>query len=100
MASIPPSSRIVIGGLDTHNDLHMEAMLDSTGVVLVLLQAMLARLGSKWSSASMSSARSPSSPTLVGSGRPGVVAVHGRATGRGLPTLGRMACGICWPPTT
>jgi hypothetical protein len=38
-------------------------------------------------------------PTLVGSGRPGVVAVHGRAAGGGPPTPDHTACGSCWPPT-
>jgi hypothetical protein len=33
MASIPPSSRIVIGGIETHKHLHVAAVLDSTGVV-------------------------------------------------------------------
>jgi transposase len=34
MASIPPSSRVVIGGIDTHKDLHVAAVADTTGVVL------------------------------------------------------------------
>jgi Transposase len=34
MASIPPSSPIVIGGVDTHKDLHVAAVIDTAGVVL------------------------------------------------------------------
>jgi len=34
MASIPPSSPTVIGGVDTHKDLHVAAVIDTTGVVL------------------------------------------------------------------
>jgi transposase len=34
MASIPPSTRVVIGGIDTHKDLHVAAALDSAGMVL------------------------------------------------------------------
>jgi transposase len=34
MASIPPSSPTVIGGIDTHKDLHVAAVLDTSGVVL------------------------------------------------------------------
>jgi transposase len=34
MASIPPSSRVVIGGIDTHKDLHVAAVLDTAGVLL------------------------------------------------------------------
>jgi transposase len=34
MVSIPPSSRVVIGGIDTHNDLHVAAVIDTAGVVL------------------------------------------------------------------
>ena len=34
MASIPPTSRVVIGGIDTHKDLHVAAVLDTAGVLL------------------------------------------------------------------
>jgi transposase len=34
MASIPPTSRVVIGGIDTHKDLHVAAVIDTAGVLL------------------------------------------------------------------
>src|SRR5512132_2873738 len=34
MASIPPTSRVVIGGIDTHKDLHVAAVLDTAGGLL------------------------------------------------------------------
>ena len=34
MASIPPTSRVVIGGVDTHKDLHVAAVLDCGNTVL------------------------------------------------------------------
>jgi transposase len=34
MASIPPTSRVVIGGVDTHKDLHVAAVIDTAGVLL------------------------------------------------------------------
>jgi transposase len=34
MASIPPSSPTVIGGIDTHKDLHVAAVMDAAGTVL------------------------------------------------------------------
>ena len=34
MASIPPSSPAVTGGVDTHKDLHVAAVIDTAGVVL------------------------------------------------------------------
>lgn len=34
MASIPPVSRVVIGGVDTHKDLHVAAVIDTDDHVL------------------------------------------------------------------
>ncbi len=34
MDSIPPTSRVVIGGIDIHKDLHVAAVIDSAGVML------------------------------------------------------------------
>jgi transposase len=34
MPSIPPTSPTVIGGVDTHKDLHVAAVVDPHGVVL------------------------------------------------------------------
>ena len=34
MASIASTSRVVIGGIDTHKDLHVAAVLDTAGVLL------------------------------------------------------------------
>jgi transposase len=34
MASIASTSRVVIGGIDTHKDLHVAAVLDTSGVLL------------------------------------------------------------------
>ncbi len=34
MASIAPTSRVVIGGIDTHKDLHVAAVIDTAGVLL------------------------------------------------------------------
>jgi transposase len=34
MASIAPTSRVVIGGIDTHKDLHVAAVIDTAGSLL------------------------------------------------------------------
>ncbi len=34
MASIPPTSRAVIGGVDTHKDLHVAAVIDTDDQLL------------------------------------------------------------------
>jgi transposase len=34
MASIASTSRVVIGGIDTHKDLHVAAVIDTAGVLL------------------------------------------------------------------
>lgn len=34
MASIPPASRVVVGGVDTHKDLHVAAVIDTAGVLI------------------------------------------------------------------
>jgi hypothetical protein len=56
----------------------------------------------RWSSAWTSSARSTSSRTRAGSGRPAVVVVVGRTgvAGGGRPTPARTGWGTCWPATT
>jgi transposase len=52
------------------------------------------------SSAGASSARSTSSRTRVGSGRPAVVVARTGVAGGGPPTSARTGCGTYWPPTT
>jgi transposase len=45
MASIPPTSRTVIGGIDTHKDLHVAAVIDTAGVVLATESFSTTRAG-------------------------------------------------------
>ena len=34
MAELVAASRVVVGGIDTHKDLHVAAVLDTAGVIL------------------------------------------------------------------
>src|SRR5215213_4554230 len=45
MASLAPSPRVVIGGIDTHKDLHVAAVLDVHGALLETEQFPTTRAG-------------------------------------------------------
>jgi transposase len=59
MASIPPSSRVVIGGIDTHKDQHVAAVTDTTGVVLATEPFSTTRGYRAWSAAARLRRRAP-----------------------------------------
>ena len=45
MASIAPTSRVVIGGIDTHKDLHVAAVIDTAGALLATESFSTTRAG-------------------------------------------------------
>jgi transposase len=45
MAALEPVSRTVVGGIDTHKDLHVAAVLDNAGVVLATRSFSTTRAG-------------------------------------------------------
>jgi hypothetical protein len=109
MASIPSSSRVVIGGIDTHKDLHVVAVLDPAGVLVGTeafsttgagYRALVRWLGG-FGDVPLVGIEAPAAPAP---GSPATLARPGsrspRSTGPTAPTAGGVATTTPWMPRT
>lgn len=116
MASIASTSRVVIGGIDTHKDLHVAAVLDTAGVLLGTEAFSTTRAGYRalvrWLRGfgdvrlvgiEAPAATAPGSPATLarpGSRSPrsiGPTALTGAAVARTTPSTPRTPPGPPWP---